>query len=194
MRHFTALAITVGVSLVYVAGVQAQKPPNLSGRWTLIPAPVATTASRRQVDPTVRSSDMPTKTGGGLSPGRTGGSFECLESCTITQTARTLTIRQHVAGAAPTGVPHEVVLPLDGLEAKDIRSEPGHWGGLASITKARWEKDTLLVSRIIGSGIARLEQVISLDNGELTIVTRTWVGGTSYDGGPTPITVRFKKR
>jgi len=193
MRHFTVLAITVGASLVYLAGVQAQKTPNLSGNWTLIPASVTTTASHRQIDPTSKSSDVPTTTGGGQSPGRTGGSFECLESCTITQTAKTLTIRQHVAGAAPTEAAHEVVLPLDGAEAKDIRSEPGHWGGLPSTTKARWEKDTLVVSRGVG-GVARLEQVISLNKGELTIVTKTWVGGTSYNGGPKAITFRYKKR
>jgi len=191
MIKTTALALLALLSIN--SPVEHQTPPNLSGEWRLIPESLATVTRRKPIDPTAPPTD-PLNNPGASTPGRTGGTFECFESCKIIQAGSTLTIQHHVAGVGAKAKPHEIVLTLDGKVVQNINSEPEGTGARASTTTARWDQNRLLVTRTIGEGLARFEQVISLDKGEMTIVTKSHIGATVYPAeGPRPVTVRYKK-
>jgi hypothetical protein len=187
-------AYTLALLVFLPVGLRAEvQVPNLAGEWKLVPAPATSGTRRKPVDPTAQTSDLPIKPGVGNSPGRTGGSFECLETCSVKQDGKTLTILQRVAGAAPGTKAHEIVLTLDGSEVKNIKSQPEGTGALDSTTTARWEENRLLVSRTIGSGVGRFEQVITIEKDVMTIVTTTFLGGAAGPGAQRPITVKYKR-
>ena len=156
-----AIALTAAALLVG-ASISAQAP-NLSGKWTLVPAADAPAGG---------------KGGGGF------GGF-CGPECTIAQDAKTLTVtRTTQAGDVKT------VYNLDGSESKNTAA--GRQGAqVTSVSTAKWEgpKLNIVTKTDMGGQAVEAKTVLSLEGGNL-VVERTAPG---REGGPTTTKQTYKK-
>jgi hypothetical protein len=170
------------------ANALAQVRPNLSGEWKLIPGDTAASpAPRARPGATAPepAASGPSRSGG-VRPGDTaGGAFQCGSSCTITHVGRTLKIQQHVT--APATAPPEIVLSLTGNESKTLHPRLDGGTPVEYTMKAQWDGNRLLVTRTLGT-VVKIDQVISLQAGNLTIVT------TPHFEGMKPIVWTYKKQ
>jgi hypothetical protein len=65
---------------------------------------------------------------------------------------------------------------------------------MESLVKAGWNGNKLMVTSML-VGVVKIEQVISLEAGVLTMVTRVYLSGSTYPAeGPKPIVFTYKKQ
>ena len=139
MRSMTAMLSAAALVLFTATGAFAQGKADFSGKWTReAPAGGAAAAGGGGGGGGQRG-------GGGMGGG--GGAFSCGQECTITQDAKSLTIKRpaNAQGTAPA----DIVLMLDGTDSKITM--PGRGGGEAttSVAKAKWDGSKLVVTRTI---------------------------------------------
>ena len=186
MRRQTMLLAAVAVLVPLNDATIAQSTPNFSGTWTQVRGATPPPTTRPRSDGGGNSAS--TGSGGnGRSAGVGGLAFNCSLECTIVQTATTLTIKRPTDATGFT--PPDVVLELDGSDSTN--TQPGRDGRPPTtyVATAKWEGQTLLVTRPIGSSGQFLStQTLSLDGGTLKITTGATVPGI------TPQTLTYTKK
>jgi hypothetical protein len=163
MRSIPTLVLVAAGALVIGAHASAQSTPNFSGTWVLSPESAPKAGGTRPGTGTGTSrSDTNT------SLDRLGGGLTCDTECTITQTAKAITIKRP---ANAQGVTSPVVLlNLDGSDSKN--QQPGGSGGPPTdyVAHAKWSGNMLVVTRAFDErGQVVMTQTLSLAGGKLTI-------------------------
>ena len=180
MRRVTALlgaAAVVGLMATTFA-----QGTNFSGTWTrdAAAAPAGGAAAA--------GGGGGQRGGGAGRGGGGGGAFACGMECTITQDAKTLTIKRP-AGANGQALP-DVVLNLTGVTKQEV---PGRGEGAAPTvleTNAKWDGAKWVLTRVQdmqGTSITSTTTV-SIEGGKLTVVT------TSTREGAMPQTATYTKK
>jgi len=182
-RVICTFALCALSSVVFGAGMLAPRTsagdvpgpvstPDFSGNWTHASSTYAgrgrggtgTLGVEREVRVTIHS----------------GAPVNCGTACTIVQDASTLTLsRTDQPGTTPPDN-GPVVLNLDGSESTITQVE-----GSTFPATAKWEGEKLVVTR--GGPYSGVTQVLSMVNGQLTVVTRF----TSSDA---PVTMKYVRR
>lgn len=183
----TVTALVTALVLGPISGA-AQRRPDFSGVWVLVEA-LAGGPGRSAPDGA--SSEGPRRTS---STTISGAPFNCGRECTISQKGQTLTIEDAQLADYPgkdrTQPTPAVTLHLDGRQAEvvDSFSPPRQ----LPVT-ARWEGNKV---RIESGGAASRSvawtQVLSLDSGQLVVVSSTNINGESR--GETTFKYRQKRK
>jgi hypothetical protein len=169
MRTVNSIASAIALVLMVAGTPSAQNRPNVAGTWTVVADAAAAvgTVARPGSRGGLSATDANRGSGGG---GIGGAAFRCHPTCTMIQTATTLTITRPVNPDGTT--PPVVVLNLDGSESPN--QQAGRQGGPPTpyVAIAKWDGNKLVVTRSLGSQQHLLTvQTLSLESGNLTIVT-----------------------
>ena len=126
--------------------------------------------------------------GQGRGGGGGGGAFACGAECTITQDAKTLTIKRP-APAQGGNAPADVVLNLTGVTKLE---QPGRGGNPPTPyeVNAKWDGAKWVATRAVtmGDQSFTVTQTVSIEAGKLTVVTNTGREGA------TPTTATYTKK
>jgi hypothetical protein len=170
------LGMVVGLVLLPISGL-AQRQPNLSGHWELVEA-LATGPGR---DGTVSEKPRPT-----TSTTISGAPFNCGRGCTITQKGQTLTIENaqlaDIPGRDKTHPP-SMTFPVNGRQTKVVDSY--NWDPPRELpVTARWDGNKVRIETVDHGAMATLTwtQLLSLENGQLVVVTTSTRDGESRWG------------
>lgn len=173
VRRRAAMAL-LGAWLVVPAPNEAQREPDFTGTWVLVEA-LAGGPARDAAGNT--ASEGPRRTS---STTVSGAPFNCGRGCTITQREQTLTI-EHAQLADYPGKDKSrptptVTLRLDGRDAQvvDSFSPPGQLPA-----NARWDGNKVRIESRRPGSAAATTQLLSLEGGQLVVVTSVTFGGES---------------
>jgi hypothetical protein len=166
MRPVQSFVLAAMAVMSVGAHATAQGTPNFSGTWVLSPESASKAGGTRPGTATAVGSSARARSS---TAGEIGGSaFTCGVDCTITQTAKTLTIRRPANADGVT--PPVVVLNLDGSGSKN--QQAGRAGGPLTdyVAHAKWSGHTLVVTRALGEGGQIVTtQTLSIQGGKLAI-------------------------
>jgi len=167
----TAAALVFSAAI----GVYAQAP-NLTGKWTLVPAAAPADAAAAPAGGGGR--------GGGRGGGGGGNPFG--QEFTATQDATSLVITRMQGDATVTAT-----YKLDGSESKNM--VPGRGGETEQVSKATVVGTTIVITTSINAGGNTIEQkrVLSMDAGGNLVVEQTAPGRGG--GEPTTTKITYKK-
>jgi hypothetical protein len=160
--------LVVAAMAAFSIGLQAtgQGTPSFSGTWVLSPESASRAGGTRPGTATAAGSSARARSS---TAGEIGGSaFTCGVECTITQTARTLTIRRPANAEGVT--PPVVVLNLDGSDSRNQQAGRAADPLTDYVAHAKWSGHTLVVTRALGEGGQIVTtQTLSIQGGKLAI-------------------------
>ena len=133
------LLLTLSLSAILPSGIDAQAPPDFSGRWTLDAPAIATTAA------------VPGTPAAAAAPGDMGSGWG--SPLTITQDAKQLRVEYVVFSRYDLQPPLAFVYPLDGTEGRNTVAMGR--GDQLDVSRAQWNGQALTISttsRVTDSG------------------------------------------